>query len=360
MLMRLLAALISGIVKWPGPIIHESNPRLIRGRLNVGLQPHHLFSTFIADSLGLIGAFVFSFLTFLSSTTLFAGYVYTRWTWELFLVTIMVYVGGVISSKNAVYHRNQVGILLSDLSSGAEPRQPDADSAEAEYAIEHPLVEKYNGGVENTRALILFSEGTKYFQSGYQQQALMLYHEALEIDPSLHEHAREALSRMAQDCSSKTAGPIYYWLGVHSEYLRDLKQAATWYGKAIHAFGLIGYRNRESRAHCNLGNVKMNLWDESGMEEFEKAIALNPRNGTAHLNIARAYYRISDPGDYRYGLALDAFANAIMADPPRYGPMVIASLREIGYTWKEDLEKITQRVESKRQRDASNSGYKDP
>jgi len=74
------------------------------------------------------------------------------------------------------------------------------------------------------------------------------------------------------------------------------------------------------------------------MEEFERAIALNPRNGSAHLNIAKTYYLISEPGDYRYELALDAFAAAIVADPLTYGPMVIASLREIGYTWKEDLE----------------------
>ena len=90
-------------------------------------------------------------------------------------------------------------------------------------------------------ALVLFSEGTKYFQAGNQQQAWILYQEAKKIDPSLHEHAREALSRMAQDCSPKTAGPIYYWLGAHSDYVRDLKQAATWYGKAIHAFSLMGY-----------------------------------------------------------------------------------------------------------------------
>ena len=99
----------------------------------------------------------------------------------------------------------------------------------------------------------------------------------------------------------------------------------------------------------------MHMRDESAMKEFEKAIALNPRNGTAHLNIARTYYSICEPGDYRYELALDAFANAIVADPSTYGPKVIASLREIGYTWEEDLEKITQRVESKRRRVTENS-----
>jgi tetratricopeptide (TPR) repeat protein len=87
--------------------------------------------------------------------------------------------------------------------------------------------------------------------------------------------------------------------------------------------------------------------DPSGMEEFEKAIAINPKNGTAHLNIARIYYGISEAGDYRYERALDAFADAILTDPVTYGPMVVSSLREIGYTWKEDLEKITKKIEKK-------------
>jgi hypothetical protein len=70
--------------------------------------------------------------------------------------------------------------------------------------------------------------------------------------------------------------------------------------------------------------------------------------GTAHLNIARTYYLVGERGDYRYELALDAFADAIVADPLTYGPRVISSLREFGYTWKEDLDEITQRVERKR------------
>jgi len=168
------------------------------------------------------------------------------------------------------------------------------------------------------------------------------------MDPALHEHARETLSDMAQNCSAKEAGPVSYWLGIHSEYLGDRRQAALWYEKAIQAFSQLSYLKRESRAHCNLGNVKMQMMDESGMVEFEKAIALNPKNGTAHLNIARTYYLLGYPEGSQYERALDAFADAIVADPATYGPLVISSLREIGYTWKEDLEKITQRVESKR------------
>ena len=349
-LMRLLAALRSGSAKWPGPIVHESDLRVTLGRLNAGLQPHQLYSTFIAESTGHVGAFAFSLLMLLSSTTLFASYVSIRWTWEFLIVTLVVFIGGAIGSKRAVDRKKQVDILLADLASGAEPRQPDADSAEAEYAIEHPLLQQRLMGANGTKALILLSEGTKHIQAGNQQQALIPYQEAMTIDPSLHEHAREALSRMAHDCSPRAAGPIHYWLGVHSEYLRDLKQAAIWYDKAVQALSQMGYQNRESRARCNFGHVKMSLRDPSAMEEFEKAVALNPRNGTAHLNIARAYYLICEPGDHEYELALEAFANAIVADPPRYGPIVIASLRKIGYAWKEDLEKIMQRVESKRRK----------
>ena len=149
---------------------------------------------------------------------------------------------------------------------------------------------------------------------------------------------------MAESCSPTDAGPIYYWLGIHSEYLRDWKQAAVWYEQAINAFGQLGYPKRESRAHCNLGNVKMQSGDPTGIEEFEKAIALNPKNGTAHMNIGFTYYMISEPGDERYEMALDALAHAILADPEIYGPMVQARLRSVGYTWKEDIQRIAERM----------------
>src|SRR5258705_13073220 len=123
-----------------------------------------------------------------------------------------------------------------------------------------------------------------------QYRALNLHQEALTIDPSLHKRAVEILSKMAQECSPTDAGPICYWLGIHSEYLVDLKQAAVWYEKAANAFGQIGYEKRQGRAHCNLGSVKYRLRGSSAMGEFEKAIALNPRDGTAHFNIAMIYY----------------------------------------------------------------------
>jgi len=255
--------------------------------------------------------------------------------------------GGGIGFKKAQRNAVQVNTILSDLANKVEPRAVDGQSAEAEYAIEHPLIGHRYLPSDRKRTLDLFFESVRCHQDGNEQRALILYQEAMRTDPSLHKNAREALSKMVQDCSSSDEGAIYYWLGIHSEYLMDWKQAAAYYEKAINAFAQIGYPKRESRAHCNLGKVKMHLRDPSAMEEFEKAIALNPKNGTAYINIGTAYYRISERGDSRFEQALDAFADAIVADPSTYGPIVASRLRSTGYTWKEDLEDITLRVASK-------------
>jgi tetratricopeptide (TPR) repeat protein len=347
-LIRLLRALFTGKVKWPGPRIYNLDPNasVVEGQIEIKYQ--NLFSSFIFNTSGVIGAFSFWLLMFLSNTSLLSGYIRINGSWELFILTVVVLTGGNIGVTNAHNDMAKVNIVLFNLNKKVEPRGMDDQSAESEYAIEHPLVEHQFECSDYAKAFTLFNVSTKYSQIGKLRQALMIYQESTKIDPSLHDHAREALSKMAQECNPKDAGPIYYWLGAHSEYLTDLKQAAAWYEKAIDAFRQIGYQKRESRAHCNLGNVKMHMREASAaMEEFEKAVILNPRNGTAYLNIANAYYGICDPEDDNYERALDAFANAIAADPPRYGPMVIASLRKIGYTWQEDLEKITQRVESK-------------
>jgi tetratricopeptide (TPR) repeat protein len=347
-LIRLLAALLSGSVKWPGPPIHDLDPNVSLGKLRLGLPSDHLFPTFIRYALVLVGTFVFSLLTFLSGTPLLAGYVQVRCTWGLLILALVLYLGGLLSARKAFYHTAQVQRLLSDLAGNVEPRNVDGLSAEAEYAIEHPLLERKAPGSVNPKALRLFCESVRCYQDGREGRALQLYQEALDIDPSLHEHARETLMDMEQGCSLKNAGALYYWLGIHSEHLHNWKEAETWYAEAIQALSFMGHKKRESRAHCNLGSVKMRLRDPSAMGEFETAIALNPRNGTAHLNIGRIYYGIAGPEDDRYERALDAFADAILADPAMYGPKVISILREIGYTWREDLDKITQRAESKR------------
>lgn len=350
-LLRLLAALKSGAVKWPGPRVHDPDPKANLVRQRLGLPSEHLFSTFIWHTSVVMAAFVLSMLTFLSSTPLLAVYERTEWTWKLCILMFAVYVGAVLSSRRVDRNMAQVDILLSDLAGGVEPRQIDGRSAEAEYDIEHPLIPHQVPRSNSDRALNLYGESLTYLQSGNQRRATILYQEAMSIDPSLHKRARDTLSNMARGSSPTDAGPIYYWLGIHSEYLGDFQQAAVWYEKAINAFGQLGYEKRQGRAHCNLGHVQMQLGNSAlAMEEFEKAIALNPKDGTAHLNIGMVYYGISDPGDSRHERALDAFADAVVADPERYGPVVISRLRSIGYSWKEDLEEVTKRVETKRRR----------
>ena len=120
---------------------------------------------------------------------------------------------------------------------------------------------------------------------------------------------------MAKSCRPEDEGAIYYWLGIHTQYLKDYPQAESWYVKAIDAFHKIGYPKREGRAHCNLGRVKMKLEDPSGMKEFEKAIALNPMDGIAHIDIGTAYLFADE-----HEQALDAFAEAVWADPESIWP----------------------------------------
>ncbi len=147
---------------------------------------------------------------------------------------------------------------------------------------------------------------------------------------------------MTKSCSPENEGAIYYWLGIHTQYLEDYPQAESWYAQAVKSFHKIGYTKREGRAHCNLGRVKIKHEDPSSMEEFEKAIALNPMDGIAHIDIGTVYFLADE-----HERALDAFAEAVFADPGRYGPVVISRLQRFGYTWKEDVEKIGQRVAKK-------------
>ena len=345
-LFRLLLALSTGAVTWPGPRIHDMdrNASIVRARLGTGYQ--NLFSAFMWNSLSAAGAFMYFLLAFFSQTSWLRGYVVIKSPWALYLFSSLAFLGGIISFKKARQNNEQVKLVLSDLDKKVEPRAVDGHSAEAEYAIEHPVIRLPGLAAEKRKVFDWFYESTCYLWEGKAMKAAELYQQALTINPSFHQDARELLSRMLQSSpNGEEEGAICYWLGIHSEYLSDLGSAAMWYERAADAYHNIGYEKRESRAHCNLGHVKMQMRDPTGMSEFEKAIALNPKNGTAHLNIARMYYLASNPGEPQHDLALDAFAQAIVADPLTYGPKVISSLRGLGYTWQEDLEKITQRVE---------------
>jgi tetratricopeptide (TPR) repeat protein len=353
-LIRLLKALTFRIVNWPGPLIHDRDPKVSLAKQHLGLKPEHLLPNFIQSALALIASFVFFLLMFISGTSYMADSIRINWTCPMYFVIAFGFFAGFVNWNKAAHQINQVNTFLSDSVSGEEPHNIDGTSAEAEYAINHPLLNQHSQVSEFSRALQLFCDGTLYHQSGNEMHAVTFYQEAIQIDPNFHEHARDALSSLAQTCCPRHAGPIYYWLGIHSEYLMDHRQAKYWYEKAVAAFSQIGYPKRESRAHCNLGNVKMQMKDPSAMDEFEKAVTLNPKNGTAYINIGTAYYRISERGDPMFDRALDAYANAIIADPARFGPTVISHLREYGYTWKEDIEDITRRVEKRRRMPALN------
>ena len=343
---RLLLSLSSGAVAWPGPRIHDMdrNASVVRARLGTGYQ--NLFSAFMWNSLSATGAFMYFLLAFISQTSWLRGYVVIKSPLALFFFSFLAFLGGTISFNKARQNNEQVKLTLYDLDKKVEPRAVDGHSAEAEYAIEHPLIRLPGLAAEKRRVFDWFYESTCYLWDGKAMRATELYQQALNINPSLHQDARELLSQMVQACpNAEEEGAICYWLGIHCEYLSDFGNAAMWYERAASAYHKIGYKKRESRAHCNLGHVRMQMRDPTGMSEFEKAIALNPKNGIAHLNIARMYYLASNPGEPQHDLALDAFAQAIIADPFTYGPKVISSLRELGYTWQEDLEKITQRVE---------------
>jgi len=231
---------------------------------------------------------------------------------------------------------------MHNIANKGEPREINGQSVESEYAIEHPLIGKQSQSLDIARALDLFSESVGYLQDGNELKASTLLQEAIEADPSLHTHACEALTNMAKSCSPEDKGAIFYWLGIHTQYLEDYRQAERWYVQAVESFHEIGYRKREGRVHCNLGRLKMKHEGESGMEEFKKAIALNPSDGIAHINIGLAYYLADE-----HERALDAFAEAVWADPNRYGPIVISRLQQYGYTRKEDVEKIGQRIAKK-------------
>lgn len=231
---------------------------------------------------------------------------------------------------------------MDNAANNDEHRKINGKTVESEYAIEHPLIGKQSQNPDHTRALYLFTESVKYIQDGNDWKASTLLQEALETDPTLHIHACEALSNMAKYCNPEEEGAIYYWLGIHTQYLEDYPGAESWYERAVESFHRIGYPKKEGRAHCNLGRLKIKHGDPSGIKEFEKAISLNPMDGIAHIDIGIVCFLADE-----HEQALDAFTEAVFADPGRYGPVVISRLQQFGYTWEEDIEKIGQRIAKK-------------
>lgn len=342
---KLLAALLSGQVKWPGPRVHDLDHSASVGRESLGVGYQNLFPTFIFNALVALASFCFSLLHFLGNTSLMSDSVWFNWTWGAVILTLIAYAGGRMGVNKAQRNAVQMNAIFSDLANTVEPRAVDGQTAEAEYAIEHPLIGHQSLSPKTVRALNLYREALAHRHAGDQTRGEILYQQAMNTDPSLHKRAYKALSDMSQGCSPADSGAIYYWLGIHSECLGNLHQASTWYEKATQVFGQLRYQKRQGRAHCNLGTVHLKRGEHNlGMDEFEKAVALNPSDGIAHFNIGMMYYRISNPGEQKHLQALDSFAEAIAADPQAYGTVVATRMRSHSYTWKEDLEEVLGRV----------------
>lgn len=350
-LVRLFVALERGTVKWPGPAVRDPDSDVRLAQRLLGLPQWPLFPVLLWRMFLVAAVFSVLLMLFRAGFREMESSNVCKGAFLLFLV-VQAFTWRIPVFPVTAFRIDQVNRLLAGLDSQEEPSDLDGATAESHYAIKHPLVACARAESDVEKALVLYHESVSLVQDGNQQLAQLRYQQALELDPSLHERCREALQQMVEGSSPSDSGAIYYWLGIHSEYLRDDKLAATWYQKAIAAFEEIGYKRRQSRALCNLGSLKMRTGDYSGMEDFERAVALDPSNGTAHINIGAAYYRVGSPGGDRHGRALEAFASAVVADPARYGPAVIAKMRAISYTWKEDLDEITQRVEQKRNEEA--------
>lgn len=346
-LLRLTAALARGAVKWPGPTVRGPDLGTSASIKRLGVRLDGLFPTFLQYTLSLVAALAFFLMSLLDEFLVMVVPLEGNASCVLIL-TVIAFIAGIIVSRRALQHMGQVNVLLSDLANEAEPREVDGRSAESEYTIQHPLIEYWPPRSDAGKALNLYNEGLAYLRAGDRKRGNILYQEAMNIDPSLHKRACDALRDMAQGCSATDAGSVYYWLGIHSECLGDLQLAATWYEKASMAFEQVDYVKRQGRAHCNLGTVYLELAKHKlGMQQLEKAVALNPSDGIAHFNIGMMYYRISNPGDENHARALDSFAAAIAADPEAYGPVIASRMRSHAYTWKEDLREVLQRAAMK-------------
>ena len=179
---------------------------------------------------------------------LFDRYLVIKQTWMEYVFVLIVFVGGILSVKLAQQNKKQVQSILSDLAKKVEPRAVEGESAEALYAIEHPILSVNELTPECKKAFDLYYESVRCLQDGHSFRAQSLYQEALSMDPSLHKDARELLSKELIDCKTEEEGAICYWLGVHSEYLSDRRQAKMWYERAADAYQKIGYKYREIKS----------------------------------------------------------------------------------------------------------------
>ena len=349
---RLLVALRNGQVEWSGPrIINPTNfTNLTRSHVRVGYI--YLFPSFFFSVLGLLLTFAFFLSMFLIYTPVLGDSVWINWTWMTILFIAIMFVGGQINFRRARSLEYKINIILDDIESNVEPRSVDGKSSRSAYAIAYPLHRVQGALPRREQALELFYAATTFSREGDQQKSFILQQEAIRLDPHLHRNAREMLLSGIQDCSPRDMGRSYYWLGIHSEYLRDLRLAGVYYEKATNIFEHIGYNKRASRACNNLGSIQSQMGDIAAIETLKRAIALHPANAMAYISLGLIYYRlgqIEEPlskgtDGPLFEQAFDAFANAIVLDPPVYTPLVASHLHSESYTWKEALDAILERA----------------
>ena len=340
---RVLLALCIKTVKWPGPVVIDPDQSIRTGRARMGLSEEHLFPSYIWNLGVVFTGFAFSLLSYRGlemGTMIFTG----GQCIEIGLLLIII-ASAFYSMRRMNINSKQIRGLLHDVSLGVEARSVKISSAESEYAIEHPDICDKLGDREFITAFKLYKEGIHNLQGGNRWKGNLLNQEALGQYPDLHKHARELLLELITDSTENDLGPIYYWIAIHSENLREMDESLKWYQKAIEQFEKQGYWKREGRIHCNVGKIYLQKNNyERAISEFEEAVRLNESDGMAYFNMGMIYYRICDQGDEKYDKAIDAFAHAIRADPKVYASIVLSRMKFLSYSWKEDFNMVMQKA----------------
>ena len=170
-LLRLVAAMLAGTVKWPGPRIHdpERSASIARERLGAGYQ--NLFPAFVGNAAGVIGGLVVSLLMIISGTPLLREYIVFKSMWVALFLNLLAFAGAIIAFRKAVGNMIQVNALLSNLQTEGELRSLEGQSAEAEYAIEHPLLGNQTFKSARAVALDQFYESVRCHQDGNEAKA---------------------------------------------------------------------------------------------------------------------------------------------------------------------------------------------
>ncbi len=110
---RLISALRSGSVVWPGPIIQDLEYTVRVARQRLGAPPQYLFTSFFKHALGVVAAFSMSVLLILNVFFLWIVPLEGK-EWIAFgLPLFAVIVGGRLYLKRALYNMVEVNKILT-------------------------------------------------------------------------------------------------------------------------------------------------------------------------------------------------------------------------------------------------------